>query len=328
MLHEAPERQNFQLPESGAVLGVDIGWDKKKKTTSVCLISWSNVSVSIEISPNILFKYSDQDDAKAVAKAAKKLANGKILSITAIDGMIMPDLSKAPKKYRYAEQCLSRGAFKKFGKPGQASSGNGQKLATQASIVAQELGRTLDLGTTTSLISGQIIEAFPNAFLATLLSDEELESAIQVIDAQTEIDAIKARIKKKKNPPSHEELVARKRIEELRAKFNLKADLVRSDFYYELLTASPQTNTLLQLIKRLIPGRNCHFDWGSCKDHDQRASLVCALTALCGAANQLSYVGDDTTGAIILPPRQNRRSRWTTRLGVHRNKFSEQLDRR
>ena len=40
------------------------------------------------------------------------------------------------------------------------------------------------------------------------------------------------------------------------------------------------------------------------KNHDDRAALVCALTALCVAARQFTAVGDDDYGWIILPPYQ------------------------
>jgi hypothetical protein len=71
----------------------------------------------------------------------------------------------------------------------------------------------------------------------------------------------------------------------------------RSDTFYVYLDRS---GSLLNLLHHLLPGRAIHFD--KIKDHDERAALVCALTALCVAAGEYTAVGDDD-GWIVLPPR-------------------------
>lgn len=72
----------------------------------------------------------------------------------------------------------------------------------------------------------------------------------------------------------------------------------RSDRYYKYLTANGRLTALLEY---LIPGRVFQQPFVGFTNHDDRAAVVCALTALCVAANEYTAVGDDN-GWIILPP--------------------------
>jgi hypothetical protein len=56
-----------------------------------------------------------------------------------------------------------------------------------------------------------------------------------------------------------------------------------------------------RLVGHLLPGRQLACDPAKVTDHDERAALVCALTALCVAADDYTAVGDPD-GWIILPP--------------------------
>jgi hypothetical protein len=82
----------------------------------------------------------------------------------------------------------------------------------------------------------------------------------------------------------------------------------RSDIFYVHLD---QSGGLLNLLHHLLPGRAIRFD--AITDHDERAALVCALTALCVAAGDYTAVGDDD-GWIVLPPRSLIRPWAWTRL--------------
>ena len=73
----------------------------------------------------------------------------------------------------------------------------------------------------------------------------------------------------------------------------------RSDLFYQHLAAS---GGLSDLIRHLLPGRSPGLDLGGVTNHDDRAALVCAVTALCVAASNFTAVGD-ADGWIILPPR-------------------------
>jgi len=72
----------------------------------------------------------------------------------------------------------------------------------------------------------------------------------------------------------------------------------RSDTFYVHLA---QSNALLRLLRYLLPGRTPERSFESVVDHDERASVVCALTALCVAAGDYSVVGNGD-GWIVLPP--------------------------
>lgn len=72
----------------------------------------------------------------------------------------------------------------------------------------------------------------------------------------------------------------------------------RSDIYFQHATL---TGLLARLFHRLLPGRKLQRDFASVTNHDDRAALVCAVTALCVAAGELTAVGDDD-GWIVLPP--------------------------
>lgn len=78
----------------------------------------------------------------------------------------------------------------------------------------------------------------------------------------------------------------------------------RSDTFFQHLAATGGFHALLEC---LLPGRKFAFDPKTVTNHDDRAALVCALTALCVAAGQFVAVGDDD-GWIILPPRSFIRS--------------------
>lgn len=73
----------------------------------------------------------------------------------------------------------------------------------------------------------------------------------------------------------------------------------RSDVFYEALVGAGHLQRLLAL---LIPARHLAKGLDTVTQHDDRAALICALTALCVAAGDYTAVGDND-GWIILPPR-------------------------
>ncbi|MFO0554325.1 MAG: hypothetical protein U0271_38445 [Polyangiaceae bacterium] len=168
--------------------------------------------------------------------------------------------------YRLAEQMLTRGFARYIGKPGQSSSGNGRKLNAGANRMAQSvlaLNKLVMAEHRARIHERAVVEAFPTSFLGVML------------------DARRA--------PPHGP---------------------RSDVYFQHLlgpsaniVAPPATDRLVGLLGRLLPGRQlARGSFAQIEDHEERAALVCALTALSVAARQYVAVGDDN-GYIILPPR-------------------------
>jgi hypothetical protein len=74
----------------------------------------------------------------------------------------------------------------------------------------------------------------------------------------------------------------------------------RSDLFFRHCA---EAGILDALLAYLLPGRALSPSWGQVTDHDDRAALVCALTALAFAAGDFTAVGDGD-GWILLPPRR------------------------
>ena len=72
----------------------------------------------------------------------------------------------------------------------------------------------------------------------------------------------------------------------------------RSDLFYRHLA---DTGGLGTVLARLLPGRQAAEPFAVVSNHDDRAALICAMTALGVAARDYRSVGDDQ-GWIILPP--------------------------
>ncbi len=89
---------------------------------------------------------------------------------------------------------------------------------------------------------------------------------------------------------------------------NLKAKTPpKSDRFYNHLAVSGELDRLLSF---LLPGRTPETAFAKVKNHDDRAAVVCALTALCIAAQEYTAVGDDDGWIILPPPLFIRRYAW------------------
>lgn len=74
----------------------------------------------------------------------------------------------------------------------------------------------------------------------------------------------------------------------------------RSDVFFEHLA---RRRVLSALIEYCLPRRRLEPDPDVVRNHDDRAALICALSALCVAVGDFVAVGDED-GWIILPPRR------------------------
>lgn len=74
----------------------------------------------------------------------------------------------------------------------------------------------------------------------------------------------------------------------------------RSDRYFVHLA---EHRCLDRFVQRVLGGRKWLNEPRHIRNHDDRAALVCALTALSVAAGEFTAVGDREDGWIILPPR-------------------------
>lgn len=246
------------MPDQGAVLGIDVGFSSARSTTCFCLLKWGSDDAE-------LFFRSTTSDRQSREHALSSLCNGTPLAAVAIDGPLVRGLGQITH-YRAAESVLSRGALQVRGKPGQTSSPTGLKLHEHATMLAEmTLARATIANAThhSPIHERRLVEAFPNTFLAALISETYLP--------------------------------------------NLNRDA--SDRYWEVVTqriAEPNVvagcTRLDSLFQYLLPNRQV-ADFAQYHDHEHRAGIICATTALCVAVGTHIAVGDDNDGDIMLPPR-------------------------
>ena len=177
--------------------------------------------------------------------------------LSLFDGPLRPGFDEIGH-YRSAERILSRGVlYKRIGKPGQSSSGNGKKLNAQANKSAEFVKQRCHICEARHQVKIDecaIVEAFPTTFLGVMIDYPAL----------------------------------------------LNHPKIRSDRYFIHLA---ENQCFERLVKRLIRNYTWQHSPLEVVNHDDRAALVCAFTALCVTAGEFTAVGDKDDGWIILPPR-------------------------
>jgi hypothetical protein len=76
----------------------------------------------------------------------------------------------------------------------------------------------------------------------------------------------------------------------------------RSDTYYKRLTESEPCR-LAGLLQHLLPDHRMHNPLSKVRNHDERAAVACAATALAITVGCYTAVGHEDDGWIVLPPR-------------------------
>jgi len=237
------------LPQCGAVLGGDVGWSEKHKTSAACCLQFHRDGVSLQ---TVRFTAKPLD----VAQSLSALIGRRPLLAAAFDGPFRCDLDQIGV-YRKAEKVLTVRLAPHIGKPGQSNSGNGCKLNDAANAfvkMALRMGCIAEARYSAMVHPRAVAEAFPTSFLGVMLAEGFREPR-----------------------------------------------RARSDSYFERLTTDPRGDRLAGLVKSLLGGRPLRTSLQNFRNHDDRAAIVCAITALCVAARRYTAVGDDN-GYIILPP--------------------------
>src|SRR3989441_6507508 len=158
------------LSEHGSVLGIDVGYSARRKTTGFCALSWDARTVRWRCENAGVDERNRHDTLRRVLPEAQR----QLLAV-AIDGPLRPGLHTTPR-YRCAESLLSRGAFSKRGKPGPTNGGSGRDLHAHATrlahFVLQECG--VEAAAHVPAIHARaIVEAFPNLFLGVLCDEAD-----------------------------------------------------------------------------------------------------------------------------------------------------------
>ncbi len=158
------------LPETGRVLGIDVGYSLTKRTTAFCHLTWTKDRIDWTVSSATAELLCRKQALRAVQSQNKQ----PFLSV-AIDGPLRPRL-RVRYTYRTAECVLSRGAFQKRGKPGQTNAGSGPPLHKNATSLAKMVRQYCSIGSAQMPFSASndaVYEAFPNLFLGVLCDERE-----------------------------------------------------------------------------------------------------------------------------------------------------------
>lgn len=238
----------MNLPSSGAVIGVDVGFSPTRRSSAVCRLDWNETYISMSVER---FRAIEPERTNALGRACDRP-----LLAAAFDGPLRGDL-QVIGRYRAAERMLTRQLGRVIGKPGQSSAPVGKDLNLHANECAkavigyQKLAKSQHKCAIHELA---IVEAFPSSFMGLMLEDPRM------LDVR-------------------------------------RGD--RSDRYFVHLV---ETGGLKALLSFLLPGRKLQGPLENVTDHDERAGVICAISALCVAQDQFVAVGD-SDGWIILPPK-------------------------
>jgi hypothetical protein len=155
------------LSQSGAVLGCDVGWSEKRKSSAACYLAFDRDGASIQIAPRFTAKRTDLE------KSLAALVGRRPLLAAAFDGPFRRDLNQIGV-YRACERVLTVGLAPLIGKPGQSSSPNGRKLNVAANAfvkTALAMGCIAEADHLAAIHPSAVAEAFPTSFLGTMLED-------------------------------------------------------------------------------------------------------------------------------------------------------------
>lgn len=145
------------------LLGIDVGFSKTRPTTG---IAWSAQGKF-----GVAKTHTDWERRQAHIPPAMNF------SIIAIDGPLVP-VGSPDLLVRTCEQVLARGAFQKRCKPGSSHFGTGLQLKSATLETAKQVSHLVSTPIFANAVFDDIaiIEAFPNAFLGVLLSDQSFAS--------------------------------------------------------------------------------------------------------------------------------------------------------
>jgi predicted nuclease with RNAse H fold len=228
---------------SAALLGVDVGFAKTRRSTGLAWLLDGKVQTAIT--------------GSSWQERSRDLPKGISFSIAALDA---PIVDNGENHARGCEAMFYRGAFAKRCKPGLSHHGRGLLLREAGRQAAADFAPVLipiALPFGLHVIEGvPIIEAFPNTFLGVLLPDATF------------------------------------------ATWSRKSGKAKSDWLYEQVAAAGMLRRLLSALD--LTSSTKHFE--STLDHDERAALMCLLTACFAFAGEAVVVGDRQGGWFWLPP--------------------------
>ena len=229
-----------------ALLGVDVGFSKSKKTTGLAWFANSSIETALTGS-------SWDERSRALPRNVR-------FSIVALDAPIVPEHNYDAA--RGCERAFYGGAFSKRCRPGLSHHGRGVPLKDAGRQAASDFASVLAPGALPFgpfvLPTKPILEAFPNAFLGVLLPAANFVSWSKSL----------------RKP--------------------------KSDWLYEQVVDVGLFGKLLS--KLILASSPILRKFENAQQHDERAALICLLTAMFARSGDAVIVGDPDGGWFWLPP--------------------------
>lgn len=157
------------LPQEGSVLGVDVGFSKRRKSSAVCRLDWTETNITWSVQT---FGSGDAERRNTLLQTA----GDRQLIAAALDGPLAPGFQQIGK-YRLAEQILTRDLWRRIGKPGQSSAPVGKLLndaANECALVIKNYARIAPAQHFVRIDQSAIAEAFPSSFLGLMIDHPEM----------------------------------------------------------------------------------------------------------------------------------------------------------
>jgi hypothetical protein len=154
------------LPPSGSVLGIDVGWSLKQRSSAICRLDWDVDYVHWRVHH---FTAQPEVREQAVAEFSR---DGHFLAV-AFDGPLRGDLAVIDR-YRAAERILSQKPLaSRISQPGTSRSPVGRLLNHHTNEFARLVLRLASVASAPhahSIHKLALVEAFPTSFMGLLLS--------------------------------------------------------------------------------------------------------------------------------------------------------------
>ena len=156
------------LPAAGAVLGVDIGFSPKRRSSAVCRLDWSHDTVAWAIER---FRAVEPERSGTI----RRIADRPMLA-AAFDGPIRRGLDVIGR-YRETERVLTRCVGRRIGKPGQSNVPVGIQLnaaTNDCARIVRDTGHVAPARHAEAIDAYAIVETFPHAWLGLQIEAPEL----------------------------------------------------------------------------------------------------------------------------------------------------------
>jgi predicted nuclease with RNAse H fold len=229
-----------------ALLGVDVGFSRTRKTTGLAWFAGSTIETALT--------------GSSWRERSRSLPRDVRFSVVALDAPVVPEHNY--EAARGCERAFYGGAFAKRCRPGLSHHGLGVPLKDAGREAAIDFASVLAPGTLPFgpcvLLTKPIIEAFPNTFMGVLLPAEAF------------------------------------------AGWSKALRKAKSDWLFE---TAAELGIFGKLLSKLdLASARIRNKFENAGDHDERAALVCLLTAMFAQSGDAVVVGDTEGGWFWLPP--------------------------